>query len=88
MLHWRGRFLPPLAIDYKRAVAAFAIASLLGLAGLPHASARGGMALEDPWNPAHLEGLPRGVRASIERSTRACGAASFCGLLRYIEAPA
>jgi hypothetical protein len=33
VLKWRGRFLLTLAVYYKRAIAPFAIASLLGLAG-------------------------------------------------------
>jgi hypothetical protein len=71
----------------KRAVAAFATALLIGLAGLLPASARSRMPLEDPWNPAHLEGLPREVRANIERTTRACGAPIAAQHLvsRYIQ---
>jgi hypothetical protein len=65
----------------------FGIVSLLGLAGVLPASARGGMPSEDTWNPAHIERLPQEVRASIERSTRACGAPVAARRLfsRYIQ---
>ncbi len=69
------------------AVTAFAIVSLLGLAGVLPASARSSIPSEDPLSPAHIERLPREVRASIERSTRACGAgfAARHFFSRYIQ---
>ena len=73
VLKWRGRFLLTLAVYYKRAIAPFAIASLLGLAGLLPASARGGIPLEDPWTRRIWRASPRGVRAGIEHSTRFVG---------------
>jgi hypothetical protein len=74
-------------MSFRLAVTAFAIVSLLGLAGVLPASARGSMPSEDPWNPAHIEGLPGEVRASIERSTSACGApvAALHLFSRYIQ---
>ena len=65
----------------------FAIVSLLGLAGVLFALARGGAPSEDPLSPAHIEGLPPEVRANIERATRACGApvAALHLFSRYIQ---
>jgi hypothetical protein len=59
----------------KLSAAAFAILSLLGLASIPPAAARGaiGSASGDKWNTAHVESLPTEVRAAIERSARSCG---------------
>jgi hypothetical protein len=59
----------------KLLAAAFAILSLLGSAGIPPAAARGAIASApgDEWNTAHVERLPREVRATIERSAQACG---------------
>jgi hypothetical protein len=59
----------------KLSAAAFAILSLLGLVGIGPAAARGtiGSASGDVWNTAHVERLPREVRAAIERSAQACG---------------
>jgi len=61
--------------------------SLLGLAGVLPASARGSAPSEDPLSPAHIEGLPPEVRANIERATRACSApvAALHLFSRYIQ---
>jgi hypothetical protein len=75
-------------MSWKRVVAAFAIASLYGPAGSLPAWARGGpLHLEGPWHSAHVEGLPQEVRASVERSSRACGAPITAQHLfsRYIQ---
>ena len=69
----KGCFLPKLNMTWKLSATMFAIVFLLGLAGVLPASARSSMPPEDPLSPAHIERLPREVRASIERSTRACG---------------
>jgi hypothetical protein len=61
---------------------------LFTLAGLAPAAARsGGTSTDDPWNPAHIGGLPQEIRAGIEHSTRACGASVAAKHLvsRYIE---
>jgi len=62
---------------------------LLGFVDIPPASARGAVASasEDEWNTAHIEGLPKEVRAAIEHSARACGALITARHLfsRYIQ---
>ena len=55
-------------------LAALASASLLGQTGVLHARASSVAISEDPLNPAHIETLPREVRANIGRAARACGA--------------
>ena len=46
-------------MTWKLPATMFAIVSLLGLAGVLPASARGSAPSEDPLSPAHIEGLPR-----------------------------
>jgi hypothetical protein len=72
----------------KLSAAAFAIVSLLGFAGIPPASARGVVfSASEAHGPAHIEGFPREVRATIEHSARACGApiAAWHLFSRYIQ---
>ena len=74
-------------MTWKLSATMFAIVFLLGLAGVLPASARSITPSEDPLSPAHIERLPREVRASIERSTRACGSGVAARHLfsRYIQ---
>jgi hypothetical protein len=76
-----------LNMTWKLSATMFAIVSLLGLAVVLPALARGGTPSEDPLNRAHIEGLPWEVRDSIERSIRACGAGFAARHLfsRYIQ---
>jgi hypothetical protein len=41
--------------------------------GLISVEARGGMRLEDRWNPQHIDGLPAEVRSAIAPYAHACG---------------
>jgi hypothetical protein len=59
---------------WKRSIAAITIVSLFGSTLALHAKASNPTLPEDPLNPAHVETLPREVRASIGRVSRACGA--------------
>jgi hypothetical protein len=76
-----------LNMTWKLSATMFAIVFLLGLAGVLPASARSITPSEDPLSPAHIERLPREVRASIERSTRACGSGVAARHLfsRYVQ---
>jgi hypothetical protein len=38
------------------------------------AAGRGRLPGEDPWNPSHIAGLPREIRAEVARWQQACGA--------------
>jgi hypothetical protein len=74
-------------MTWKLPATLFAIGSLFGLGGALPVLARGDTPSEDPLSPAHIEGLPPEVRASIERATRACGApvAALHLFSRYIQ---
>ena len=56
---------------------------------LPLAQARGGMASEDRWAPAHIDGLPGEIRRSLVRWQRMCGvpAAAEHQFALYLESP-
>jgi len=53
-------------------VSAIAIA-LMGLAGTPQPALPHGGVAENRWNPAHLQNLPPGLRASVQKWEAACG---------------
>lgn len=60
------------AVKLGKFVLAIAIA-LTALAGLPQsASSHSGVA-ENRWNPAHLQNLPPGIRANVQKWEAACG---------------
>lgn len=71
----------------KLSATAFAILSLLWLVGIPPAAAHSSLPSEDPWNPAHIEVLPREVRATVEHFGRVCGSpvAGLRLFSRYIQ---
>ena len=53
-----------------------AMAGTVAVAILPiiqSASARGGLASENPWAPEHIERLPPDIRKAVLRRARACG---------------
>jgi hypothetical protein len=62
-------------------------AGLLVGGGMTSAQALGGMRLEDPWNPQHIDGLPAEIRNAIAPYARVCGAplAAEHSFARYFQ---
>lgn len=59
-------------MNSRRLVSTIAIA-LLGLWGMLQAAFPYGGRAEDRWNPAHLQNLPRGLSAVVQKWEAACG---------------
>jgi len=57
-----------------RGLIGFAIFALVTFEDSVAVVGRGGLQLNNPWNPSHIAVLPVEVREVVERSTRACGA--------------